>query len=618
MTRANQRPATLTQEQADKLVAQVFRIDGRVALDRAKTVGFPPNAIHQAIRIIDGAEDGLTDIGKLATGWISQEVGDNHRPGTFSTRTMLIVMLMHVFAKEDLTMTGMAHTLNARLTAEQRELIGAPVEAMDADVFHRRLDYAHKLLLQVIDGYPYPKYDKTDPNCPPAKDRITRHRKLTAAQRVELAAFHEANADRITANLERQHDLMFELVANTVRIVGPLLEGNSGDIAMDATFTPIFGKNTNREDFTIPGRSTTLEAGLYRREGDHSVPEGPPTGMKRRKSVSKFGFETEVVTTTVGSGFDGPDVILAVSVHRPGPDINAPRILFPRVARLCLPVRNLSVDRLYNGLKVEDFHLIALRHGYELVFDYKSTDLGVQATYTSGMKQKTINGKVEWVRDKRAEVNDFIMCGGAWYLGFMPPLLIEAAARSRLDKTDPKWIDDAKLAELIDNRRKYQLKPIGGPDEDGYQLYALPPTDGYVAADPLSGELLPKPTAGRVKIPRAVGLKHQQRYPHLSPEWTEAYNLRGTVERTNNLLKHPTLSDLANPYRRQFRGHAATSLAVAMFAAVHNLNAADHYLAAAEGINMTGTRTRPTRPKQRPNGWRLQDIQKKRNQQEAA
>jgi len=618
VTRANQRPATLTARQADGLIAQVFGIDGRLALDSAKLVGFPAYAIQQAIRVIDGAGPGLTDIGKLATDWITQEVGDNHRPGTFSTRTMLIVLLMHAFAGEDLTMTRMAHTLSARLSTDQRELIGAPIETMDPDVLHRRLDYAHKLLLQVVDGFPYPKYDKTDPSCPPAKDRITRHRKLTAAQRVELAAFHEANTDRIAANLERLHDLMFELVANTVRIVGPLLEGTSGDIALDATFTPIFGKNTRRDDLTVPGRSTSLEAGLYRREGDHSVPEGAGAGNRRRKSVSKFGYETEIVTTTVGNQFDGPDVILAVSVHRPGPDINAPRILFPRIARLGLPTRNLSVDRIYNGLKVEDFHLIALRHGYDLVFDYKIDELGIQATYTSGMKQKTVNGKIEWVRDNRAEVNNFILCEGTWHLGFTPQLLIDAVKRSRLDRTDPRWIDDEKLAEQIELRKKYQLKAIGGPDEDGYQLYALPPRDGYIAADPISGELLTKPTAGRVKIPRAIGLKHQQRYPFMSPEWHEAYNLRSTVERTNYLMKQPTLGDLANPYRRQFRGHAATSVAVAMFAAVHNLSAADYYLGAAEGISMITTRNRQTRPKQRPNGWRIEDIERKKNRRKAA
>ncbi|MBW4033775.1 MAG: hypothetical protein HIU88_14125 [Acidobacteria bacterium] len=624
MTRATRRPATKSQAQADKLIAEVFDIASRTALDAQQIVSFPEFALQQAIRIIDGTKPGMTNIPAMIDAWAREDEGDRHaggRPTSVSSRSVLIVMLMHALAHEDLTLRHMAHTLARRLNVERLEQLGLPAKTLDADVWYRRLDAAHKTLIRLIDTHPNPRYSPKDPDLPEPKDRITRHRKLTAQQRQELDKFRADVADTIAKRGERLNDLMFELVGNTVRGARPLLKSNKGDIALDATFTPILGKHSAR-DRSKPARSTTPEAGLYQRDGDHGVPEPTPNNGAEKSGhvVSKFGFETEVLTTTVGDGCDGPDLILGVTIHRPSETKDAARILIPRVARLGLPRGNVSVDRLYNNHLPENFHLVLLRDGYQFVFDYRGNQLGVQANYTSGMKwKKGKNDKQEWVRDRRAhEVNHFIMVEGTWYLHFMPQLLIDAVKRSRLDKKNPNWIDDDKLAELILKREKYQLKAVGGPDEDGYQLYDFPPNSGYIAVDPITAVIIDKPTARRVTIPTSVGIRWAQKYPYMSVKWHEAYNLRTTVERTNNLLKHPTLGDLANPYRRQYRGYTPTALAVAMMATSHNMDAADYYLRWAEGIDLVKNKHRQTRPKQRPHGSRIEGIERKRDNPEAA
>ena len=364
-------------------------------------------------------------------------------------------------------------------------------------------------------------------------------------QLLELDRFQASMADTVAVRQVRLDDLMFELVANTIRSAAPLMKDFNDDIALDATFTPMFGGQT-RKDRTAPARSTTPEAGLYRRGGDQKVEEKPATGPGggKRKEVSKFGFETEVLTTTVGDGHHGPDLIIGVTVHRPGEITMAAETLIPRFSELGYPSGNCSVDRAYNNLDAANFHIVMINHGYEFVFDYPKDELGIQTSYASGMKTDK-NGRL--VRDNRAEQNHVIMVEGSWYLNFMPELLINAVKHSLLEPSHPDWIDETRLRERLAKRTKYQLARFGTRDSDGYQRYTLPNPAGYIAVDPITAEILDKPKARTVSIPTREGVRWAQKFPYRGPEWQAAYNLRSTVERKNNLLKHPTLEDVANP-----------------------------------------------------------------------
>ena len=607
---------SLSHEEADALIAQIFTFPGRVTLDRAQR-GWS-FAIAQAVQIVDGTMEGGTNIGALIDQWASEDCttrSPGGRPASVSLRSILIVMLMHAIHRQSLTLRQMADTVATDLDCDELESIGLPTQTLDADVWYRRLDSAHKALIALINPYPYPRYSAADPDLPPPVERITRHRKLTALQLQELDKFHESMADDIAVRQGRLDDLSFELVGNTTRMAAPLLTEFNGDIALDATFTAMNGRNTLK-DRSEPARSTIPEAGLYTRHGDHKVDEGPATnraGRRARKEVKKFGFETEVLITTGGRRI--PDLILGVYLHRPGALTSTAEVIFPRLSRLGLKARNCSVDRAYNNLKPENFHEILLQHGYEFVFDYPIDELGIQENFTSGMLLDE-DGKPK--RDKRAEQNDYIMVEGTWYIGYMPELLINAVKNSMRKPTDPRWIDSAKLKEFLDKRTKYQLTRFGTRDADGYQRYTLPDPVLYIAYDPITAEIKTKPKARTVSIPMTVGLRWAQKYPYKSPEWRTAYNLRSAVERANARLKHPALEHLGNAFKRQFRGYAPTALAVALMAVSYNIGAMDHFLRAAEGINLAKTQHRQTRPKQRPHWTLIEGIQKQQDGRAAA
>lgn len=603
MTRASERVARYTRAQVDAKNAEVLGIATRQKIEDLQTLPFSRYAIKQAIRVITGAAEGGTHLGELIAGWAKLDNPTGRgRPTSISSTAFLTLMLAHAIAGEGLTMTGMSYTAARRLSPKQWRKIGLPNLPRDADLWQGRLDSAHKVLLKRIDTYPYPTH-------------LNRSKKLKAAELQELDRYWARDDIKamIAVHNERLLDFMFELIANAARISSSLITDNHGDLALDATFTPILGKHT-KKDHTKDARSCTPEAGLYRRNGDHYVDES--RGRVTPVVTNKFGFETEIITTTVGDGLLGPDLILGIGLHRPGEISNVASELIPRLFRLGWPMRQLSVDRAYNNLAPETFHYILIQHDLDAVFDYPKDEVGkIQATYVSGMKKDKDN---ELVRDNRAEQNTFYMIGGQWHVKYVPELLVEAVAHSYLDKSDPRWISEAQLEKRIETLDKYRLVPFGKPDEDGYQRYLLPDPTGYLPIDPNSGEFQTKPKAKTVTIPLSVGARWQQKYPHKSRAWREAYNLRSTVERTNNLLKHPTLGGLADPNKRPFAGYTAHALAVAMLAAAHNVQAANFYLIANDpDITLLKNRHIQTRPKQRPLDSRIETPKNPRRRRAA-
>lgn len=101
--------------------------------------------------------------------------------------------------------------------------------------------------------------------------------------------------------------------------------------------------------------------------------------------------------------------------------------------------------------------------------------------------------------------------------------------------------------------------------------------------------MLKTPRVQTVTIPLAIGLRWGQKFPFKSPEWRTAFNLRSGVERKNGQLKHAAREDLNNPCNRPARGHAATSLDVAMLACAHNLRTVNDFGRRAERIDTAKT-----------------------------
>lgn len=580
MTRPAKRLAIMTPDQVDQMIFQFSGIEGRIQYDELSIKPFPRLPILMAAQIIDG-DVGGTDISAMHAEWVVEEQrgrGAGGRPPTISTRSMLVILLMHVIANEPVSIRHMTATLESRLSSEDMEIIDLDDVQVEGQGWYYRLNSAYRALLEPIDPEPMPKYPRNDPNRPSRAERLTRHRKLTGPQRLELKQFRESIASLRRQRMRRLNDISFALIANIVRqaqAVG-LLDGYSGDIALDGTYVKVDGKASNM-DLSQPARSTNLEAGAWGRQGNH-FSQGPlAPGQVRTKGTKrfKFGFEADIVSMTAGTP-SIPDLVLGVNLHRPGAIKHVAKTLFPRIATLELPVRVIAVDRAYNNLKTKSFHLRLLREGYEFVFDYKSTQLGIQASFHH-------NGV------------GYVMVEGTWYLGFIPDELANANKQAQLPASHPGHIDEETLKKRIEARRDYQLTRLGRRDKDGFQRYNLPDPSGYIAFDAATGELLDKPTIKTVTIPMSVGLKFQQKYPFKSAEWQAAYNLRSGIERKNGQLKHTKFESLGDALRRPTRGYTSHALNIAMLMVAHNLRTIDNFLRTAEGIDTKKSQRRRTR-----------------------
>lgn len=585
MTRSSNLAATLSQNEADQAIQRFYGASSREELDASQAPSFPRYAVDLAVKIVDGTIGGA-NLAEMHAEWAQLEAesrGAGGKRPSISTRSMLVILLMHAIANEAMSIRHMASTLTLRLTAADRASIGLSPEDRDGQAWYYRVTAAHGALLAPIDPYPMPRYSRNSVDGPTAVDRINRHRRLTGKQRIELARFHESISSVCDERRERLDELMFQLIANVVRHAQAtgMLEGFTGNIALDATYTAVQGK-TSSKDLSHPARSTNLEAGAWRRGGDHgddTPSQGPDTPqIAKRRAKFRFGFETEVVTMTAGE-VNVPELILGVNLHQPGAISGVASALFPRIATLQLPVDTISVDRAYNNLTPGNFHEVLLSCGYEFVFDYPKDELGTQASFHS-------------------EGVGYLMVEGSWYLGFMPEALIDCVRRANLPSDHEDFIDRETLQEQLEAREDYRLVRHGRRDKEGFQRYRLPDPKRYMAFDPLTGEILQKPRAKTVTIPMSIGLRWAQRHPYMSPEWHKAYNLRSAVERKNSQLKHTKFEDLDNPLKRPRRGHAANSLAVAMMAVAHNLRTIDNHLRTAEGIDTTKS---PHRRKRRRN-----------------
>jgi hypothetical protein len=415
---------------------------------------------------------------------------------------------------------------------------------------------------------------------------------------VELLQYRDSFADIRRLRMQRLNDISFALIANVVRqaqSVG-VLDGYTGNIALDGTYVRVDGKASNL-DLTQPARSTNLEAGAWGRKGNHFSPGPMDPGQAWAKGSRryKFGFEADIVTMTAGTP-DIPDLVLGVNLHRLGAIKHVAKTLFPQIASLNLPVRVISVDRAYNNLKTKAFHEVLLTEGYEFVFDYKSNQLGIQASFHH-------NGV------------GYVMVEGAWYLGLIPDELANACKHAQLPASHPDHIVDETLMKRIDARRDYQLTRFGRRDKDGFQRYELPDPKGYIAFDPATGELLDKPTVKTVTIPMTVGLRFQQKYPFKSAEWHLSYNLRSGMERKNGQLKNSKFESLGDALRRPARGFTPHALNIAMLMVAHNLRTIDNFLRIAEGIDTKKSQRRRTR---RADDEKLAHISKQRDRRTAA
>jgi hypothetical protein len=292
-------------------------------------------------------------------------------------------------------------------------------------------------------------------------------------------------------------------------------------------------------------------------------PTGPKTTPKAKKSKPKtsivkelFGYEATLLvngsTHPVDDKITPPVVVGGYTLERPG---HRPGGAAVDVLRQAVdsgwPTGLLAADRAYNNSDPDTFQLRARALGFDLLFDYRDDQLGIQAEHAGA-----------------------IQIEGRWHCPDMPAALIDATRDVR-----DHSIDGETWQQRLTARHAYELRPKANPDREGHQRMLCPATgDAPTVRCPLkkpSMRFTAKPTVTpatspvtppaicrqqSVTIPPEAGAKHGQAIPYATPKWSNAYHtLRNGVEGTNGYLKDPTNTNLESSGTRRVRGIAAVS-----------------------------------------------------------
>lgn len=362
---------------------------------------------------------------------------------------------------------------------------------------------------------------------------------------------------------------------------------------------------------TGPDLATDPDAGWYVREGDHRDPDALPAHStkkngKRQRTAAKamFGYDATlaIARNPHRDGTPRPDgtadprvppgVVTGFTLDKPGhaPGPNAIRVLAD-VRRRGHPAGFLAGDRAYNNTVPDDFQLPARALSYQLVFDYRQDQLGIQAG-TAGAQ----------------------LIEGTWYCPALPSALVTATTDLHTEA-----IDQETWTRRIAARIPFQLVPKQHPDREGHQRMSCPAAAGHVQCplkptslgrDPRLPLADPQPSpAGPAKIcaqqsitiPPEAGAQHHQALPYGTAEWQRTYfRLRNSVESFNGFAKDPIYEAIEQPGRRRIRGIAAQTLLLAFQLAHANRRKIDRWL---DTLSPDGhpphrrpTRRRPTRP----------------------
>jgi hypothetical protein len=521
--------------------------------------------------------------------WRDQErQGPGGRPESFSVRALLVAMVLCPGTDHPVLATAMAGVLFRRISPTMRHELGVPTPPGRLDLRGQLAAYRNvrtriHMVLDLMDPSPTPKNRRLDD--------ATYATELARRQAARTAEEWEERARRLEWFINQIIEMSIRALPRDVR---RQWKGNS---AVDATVVPTFARPDRRHRRERKGEAPPVithsadpDADWYVRNPTETRPDGEP-------DKAHWGYEASLVV----SGSDEPSkpqrfpslVLGMATLHKPSrqPGRQAVRAL-SSIRDRGHPARLLAGDRAYSSAKPEDFQLPARALGYELVFDYKVDQLGIQGSY-AGMLQ------IE----------------GAWYCPAIPKVLVEATIDHR-----SSTIDDATYQARLEERWKYLVLPKEGPDAEGHVRLRCPASNpAPVARCDLKPTSVRPSTQGRVRIrvtaaasahppiicsqqsvtvPPEAGAKFAQPLLYGSDEWQAAYaTLRSTNEGMNGFLKDGAREALGDPQRRRIRGVAAQSVFVALLLCAANLRKIDSFLfqAAAEAAGMARRRPRRRR-----------------------
>ena len=509
-------------------------------------------AVHEAVLLFSRAA-----IEERVMEWRREERRSNRgRRALFSEASLLKLMFVTMRARRSVSIKKMTEVAMS-LTVRQREAVGILHFSPHQATQYRRLWEAIQRLRTLTDRHPGKRGER----------------------------MLKKDYDLLVASRERKQ--MAKRHARMLELTNLLIDGSvnflprdvrrrfKGAVAIDATFAEVSG--SQKGDKTIGPNDTVsvnFDCGWYTRDGDHD-------GSGVKKSKRKFGWEVEFAVMTrdpAESDFTYPLLFLATSGHKPGKTRGHGLHLYNSMRSRGIDVKTLIGDRAYfPGARVQDLQGPLAKAGVKVVMDYKTTELGIQASYNS--------------KDGRHKL---IMVGGNWYMACMPSTLVflEQTHQARLAAIEelPEEAQSAARAKAEalatkrrNSRSKYHLKPRSNFDQTGARQYTYPTfKSDEVEFDPESGEVVELKVPGKtVKVPGNLSnrpgvlnqrhLKYHQEFEYGSDEQRAWFGQRNNVENGNSRLKDADREALGVAMKRRVRGPWFVELAAAFAAASANL-----------------------------------------------
>lgn len=503
------------------------------------------------------------------------------RPHCISDRAALISFLVVATSDNPLHVTRVAGLICAYHTTDKaRESLGLPTSEQAARVgdaydkhytrwYHRSHAALHRIL-DVVDLFPDT----------PTKRRLT-HKELSDILANRDEALVLKRRARATEFFNRLIWSSYEELPEEYR------ENWKGDLTVDGTLLKGAYTGTRKlrsgEDPNRVRASSEPDAAWYVREGDHKATEKT---MKSTKDEVHWGYEATVVAGVVRNvgKYSQPHLIMGISLDKPGHHVAERAIDSMRhiLTDPDSPRGTFVGDRAYlYGAHQDKLQLPLLRAGYDLLGDYRDSQVGKHTSY-DGMT----------------------MVDGHWYCPAMPKKLMDATADCRKGK-----ITAERYREAIETRNKYLMCELAANNGVSRKMVCPGRKDGKTVNCPLvqaaerrdaQKKRLPHVIEAQIdtrfdgehhkcctnkasiSIPLEVGAKFvQTSHPYKTPAWQRDYGtFRNIIETRNDLLKNggANSAGIGDHKRRLVRGFAAAWFFTALGSMVVNIKLIDGFL----------------------------------------
>ncbi|MEZ5376970.1 MAG: hypothetical protein R2733_10705 [Acidimicrobiales bacterium] len=527
--------------------------------------------------------------------WRKEEhppAGPGGRPPRVSTAAMLLGLLLGARDSQGALLNNAARLLGYRLSSTMQEELGLERGAGEDDdryitnLFHSLRRRFHEFVVP-LDSSPFPK-NRGD---------------LTLS---EIAGLVDTRPiDGLDTNNARLVWVTNQIIeVSWATLPRQVRRKWDGSIGIDATFVRTWAKGSMKPR-DLAGADP--DAGWYTRTVGGYIPGVDAEAKGKAIKTAKYGYDLTIAISSDPFCIEErhfPRLVVGMSLDRPAVGVaeNAMAILNDARER-GMPAGLLAGDRAYNNSVPSKFQLPATQLGYQMAFDYKYQDLGLQDSYAGA-----------------------IQVDGQFYCSAMPPELITASIDYRAKADQPNKISWAVYQMRLNARVPYEMRikeqrlgangepkrimvcPAAGPSptighcsikRDAREARGVGSQDAPTSGSQsrarrnnlriLSGEPYGAvcTNLSSTVFPAAAGAKHGQDLRFGTAQWQESYGvLRNSVEGLNGLIE--TEHGLEVAHKRRVRGRAAVAVLLAIQLWAVNMSRIASWLADARRSDEPG------------------------------